>query len=289
MPDMSPRRNFGYVPDLPDHNDWKYSALLSDSTILETAPPSLPERTLIRNLHKIPVVDQGNLGSCVGCSVASLHAYERGVVARSILQIYYEARRLRGWENYDTGAFIRDAIKVIANLGAGRSSWWAYDDGPDKFRQDPPLKVDRDALLRRIFSYWALEGREDYRTCLANGHPFVIGSNLFSNFGTQRAWDHGIIGMPSSRDWEWGGHAYLVIGSDTNFRESEWAQNRMMAGFPRDQIPWDVYICRNSWSSQWGYRGDFAVAAEFIDDLAYSDDAWTIRKIREPASAAVSA
>jgi hypothetical protein len=284
---LEPRRNFGYVPDLPDHRDWRYAAMLADPTISETVPSVTPERVLVPNLSRIPVVDQGDLGSCVGCSVGSLHAYERKVVARSILQIYYESRRMRGWENADTGAFIRDAIKVIATLGAGRSSWWPYDIS--KFTVDPPLKVDRDALARRIFSYWALEGRENYRTCLANGHPFVIGSNLYSNFGNSQAWNHGIIGMPSSRDWEWGGHAYLVIGYDTNFRDSEWAHNRMMAGMPPLAIPNDVYICRTSWSTDWGYRGDVAVAAEFIDSLMFSDDGWTIRKVREPASAAVSA
>lgn len=288
MTDLSPRRNFGYVPDLPDYRDWKYSDALRAGTLQnEILNTQRPQRALIKNLERIPVVDQGELGSCVGCSVASLHAYERKVVMRSILQIYYEARRLRGWEQWDTGAYIRDAIKVIANLGAGRHSWWPYD--VTKFTEDPPIKVDRDALLRRIFSYWALEGREQYRNCLASGHPFVVGSTLYSNFGNSQAWNHGIIGMPSGRDYEWGGHAYLIIGYDEEFRSSEWAQNRMMAGMPRDLIPNDVYICRNSWSTEWGYRGDFAVAADFIDMLVFSDDAWTIRKIREPASATVSA
>jgi hypothetical protein len=284
---LEPRRNFGYLPDLPDFRDWSYAAALADPLMADAVPEQFPERVLIRDLHRIPVVDQGNIGSCVGCSVASLHAYERKVAMRSILQIYYEARRLRGWQNEDTGAFIRDAIKVIANLGAGRSVWWPYD--VNKFTVDPPLKVDRDALLRRIFSYWSVEGREQYRACLASGHPFVIGSNLYSNFGTQRVWDHGIVGMPSSRDYEWGGHAYLVVGYDSNFKQSEWAQNRMMAGFPASLVPDDVYICRNSWGTEWGYRGDFAVAAEFIDSMWFSDDGWTVRKVRDPASATVSA
>lgn len=282
---LEPRNNFGYIPDLPDARDWKYGDRLAK--LGDGSPLILPPKVLVPKLSTIPVFDQGNLGSCVGCSVGSLHAYERKVVARSKLQIYYEARRIIGMEGVDSGAYIRDAIKVISTLGAGRETWWPYDES--KFTVDPPLKVDRDALLRRIFSYWSLEGRDQYRACLASGHPFVIGSMLYSNFGSWRTWDHGIIPMPGSRDYPWGGHAYLVVGYDENFKASEWAQNRVMAGFPADLVPDDVYICRNSWGTEWGYRGDFAVDARFIDLLAFSDDAWTIRKVREPASATVSA
>ena len=276
------RQNFGYLPDLPDARDWKYSERLAAGE--EKPPPVLPPKFIVPKLSTIPVFDQGELGSCVGCAVGSLHAYERKVVPRSKLQIYYEARRLIGMENVDSGAYIRDAIKVIATLGAGRETWWPYD--VSKFTEDPPIKVDRDALKRRIFSYWSLEGRDEYRACLASGHPIVLGSMLYSNFMSWQTWDHGIITLPTSRNYPVGGHAYLVVGYDTNFKTSEWAQNRMMAGFPAAQVPDDVYICRNSWGSEWGYRGDFAVDARFIDLLAFTDDAWTIRKVRDPASGA---
>lgn len=274
------KRNFGYVPDLPDYRDWKFGTALGEMP--ELTPENLPVRAMIPRLKDIPIIDQGELGSCVGCSVAHLHAYERRVTPRSKLQVYYEARRLQGWEKEDTGAYIRDAIKVVSTLGAGRETWWPYDI--TKFAEDPPLKVDRDALLRRIFSYWSLEGRNQYRACLASGHPFAIGSMLFSNFGGDEAWNTGIVGMPTGSDTEWGGHAYVVVGYDSQFHESEWAKSLIAAGISPDRIPQDVYICRNSWGLEWGRGGYFAVAADFIDMLVFSDDAWTIRKVREPAS-----
>jgi C1A family cysteine protease len=111
---------------------------------------------------------------------------------------------------------------------------------------------------------------------------------LYSNFGNDLANNFGIINMPSGSDFEWGGHAYFVYGFDTNFRSSVWAQEAMQRGVPETDIPADVYLCRNTWSKEWGRKGDFAVAADFIDMLVFSDDAWTVRKVREPASAAVS-
>lgn len=279
------KRNFGYLPDLPDYRDWKYGRGLTGPLTAES-DVKLPARKIIPGLNRIPLMDQGDLGSCVGCSVAHLHAYERQVVPRSILQIYYEARRLQGWEMQDSGAYIRDAIKVISTLGAGRETWWPYDI--TKFAEDPPLKVDRDALARRVFSYWSLTGRQQYRQCLASGHPFVIGSMLYSNFGADMVWDTGIIGMPSGTDVEWGGHAYLVYGYDSNFRNSDWAQQAITRGLSPDRIPEDVYLCRNTWGSDWGHGGDFAVAADFIDMAAFSDDAWTVRKERDAASGIVT-
>lgn len=223
----------------------------------------------------MPVVDQGYLGSCVGCAVASMHGYVRGVAQRSRLQIYYEARRLQGWQEWDTGAFIRDGVKVIATLGAGREAWWPYVE--TKFAEDPPLTVDRDALLRRIFTYYRLQSRTDYRKCLAQGFPFVIGFTVYDRFMNSRTALTGIVPMPVSTEKPQGGHAVTVIGYDSKFRDSVWAKDAVAQGFPLVDIPEDVYIVRNSWGVNWGHRGDFAIDARYLDLPYYASDAWTIR------------
>lgn len=270
--DVKTNRGLGWRPDLPDARDFRFKALraVEPVAVLPAKVDLLPEM----QDRGIEVFDQGMLGSCVGNSVASLHAYVREVAPRSRLQIYYEARRLIGETNIDAGAYIRDGIKVIANLGAGREVWWKYDES--KVFVDPPLTVDRDALLRRIFSYYRLESRSDFRQCLVQGFPFVIGFSVFENFFSAGVQSHGVVPMPDfSREGMYGGHAVMVYGYDTRFRESAWGQEAIRAGA---NVPNDVYLVRNSWGDTWGRSGDFAVDAAYFENTYLADDAWTVRK-----------
>jgi hypothetical protein len=270
MSDLTPisQARFGWLPDRPDIRDYGFKAKLGEEVLTE-----FPVRAIIEKFRdKIPVVDQGNIGSCVGNSTAALMAFVRGVVMRSRLQIYYEARRLQGWENEDTGAFNRDAMKVIATLGAGRESWWPYD--PTKFTIDPLEKVDRDGLKRKIFSYYRLEDGQAYRSCLAQGFPFIIGATLYTRFLGSGVAKHGIVNWPRRDERVEGGHSFVVYGYDDNFRESEWAKQWMASVY----IPERAFICRNSWDKEWGRNGDFAIDADYLEHPWLADDAWTCRR-----------
>jgi len=262
---------FGWMPDHPDIRDYPYSAKLG----AQEAAVQLPQSAVVAKFPKhVPVVDQGNLGSCVGNSVAALHSYVRNVSMRSRLQIYYEARRMIGMENEDSGAYIRDAMKVISTLGAGRESWWPYDES--KYTVDPLDKVDRDGLKRRIFNYYRLEDGQAYRTCLAAGFPFVIGFSVYSAFMSADTAAHGVVNWPVRGERFQGGHAVLVYGYDDDFANSEWAGR---SSLPAQRIPKSVYICRNSWGTDWGYNGDFAIDSMYLENPNLADDAWTARRV----------
>jgi hypothetical protein len=224
---LEPRRKcgLGWRPDLPDFRDHIYRA-----TVAPTLPThAVPVRAEVRDVHRFPVFDQAQTNSCVGHAVAELHAIVRKVVPRSRLQVYYEARRIIGETDRDEGAYIRDAIKVIAQLGAGRESWWPFD--PDEITVDPPEKVDRDALKRRVFSYSRLLGGDDYRLCLASGFPFVIGISCYDNLFSPAADQAGIYAFPQPGERNQGGHAILIYGYDDDFATSPWAQAATAKGF----------------------------------------------------------
>lgn len=242
-----------------------------------TATAPVPVSRMVPSIEKLPVLDQLNTSSCVGHSVAEMMTHVRKVTLRSRLQIYYEARRLIGETDQDNGCYIRDAIKVIANLGAGREAWWPFD--VENVKVDPPLKVDRDALLRKVFHYASLEGRNDYEHCLVQGYPFVIGFTCYDEFvnPNSNVARFGILNLPRANERVQGGHAVLVIGYHHDFRNSAWAKAAVAAGFPADQIPKRVYIVRNSWGPKWGNKGNFAVDADYFENLNLADDAWTIR------------
>ena len=267
----------GWRPDLPDFRDHIFDEAQSKSLSASSPTAALPTKTIVPKF-KVPVFDQGYLGSCVGNAISTMMSYTRQVAPRSRLQIYYEARRLIGETHLDEGAYIRDGIKVISNLGAGREAWWPYDE--TKFDVDPPLTVDRDALLRKIFNYSRLLTGDDFKTCLAKGFPFVIGFSVYDIFLGTRTGRFGILPMPRSTEVLRGGHAVCVIGYDMDFRSSDWAKAAIAAGFPAAEIPQSVYIVRNSWSDKWGNKGDFAVDTRYFENPGLASDAWTIRKTK---------
>lgn len=279
-------RRLGYKGYLPDHRDEPYLFRNALQKLEGVSDGDVPAELLVKNMNKQPVIDQGMLGSCVGCSVSTLHAHVRKVVPRSSLQAYWNSRLYINETHLDQGAYIRHGVQGISEYGLGRSSWWPYEE--ENVFVDPPLKVDMDALKRRIFSYHRLETGEDYRACLAAGFPFVIGFMVYSNFMSAHTARTGICGYPAPGENPEGGHAVLCFGRHDNFRESQWAQNIRTMGYPDSYIPERVYIFRNSWSIKWGSAGNFAMDARAVENPNIFWDGWTIRKVRDPASGLIT-
>lgn len=261
---------FGWLPDQPDIRDYSYASMAK----APVDPANLPPRAEVPKFKGVvPVYDQGNLGSCVGNAISLLMSYVRGVVPRSRLQIYYEARRMIGLELEDSGCYIRDGMKVISTLGAGREIWWPYDES--KFTVDPLEKVDRDGLKRKIFNYYRLSSGDEFRQCIASGFPFVIGFSVYTRFLGTRTASTGIVNWPLRDERFQGGHAILVYGYEDDFANTEWAKR---SGLPPELIPKSAYICRNSWGQDWGNQGDFAISTEYLEHPWLADDAWTCRR-----------
>lgn len=113
--------NYGWVPDLPDHRDLTYSA---PSQFLMALPTSV-------NLTSKcpPVYDQGQLGSCIGNAIAGAIQFEQmkknlKSFTPSRLFIYYNKRVKEHPVASDSGAQIRDGMKVVAKLGAPPETDW---------------------------------------------------------------------------------------------------------------------------------------------------------------------
>src|SRR5882672_7429720 len=131
--------HYGWVPDLPDHRDLVYSAPAAFITALPTA--------VDLRLQCPPVYDQGQLGSCTGNAIAG--AIEFGRLKQKVsdfvpsrLFIYYNERVVEHTVNSDSGAQIRDGMKVVAKQGAPPESDWPYDIS--KFADKPPASVYAD-------------------------------------------------------------------------------------------------------------------------------------------------
>src|SRR5690348_11539655 len=143
---VAPRKTqrYGWRPDLPDPRDRIFNleehvhkaAALPDKVDLS---PDMP-----------PIYDQGQLGSCTANAIARVLEYTankqgEGAQMPSRLFIYYNERAIEGTVGQDSGAQIRDGVKVVHKQGAPPESEWPYSDAnPGPFEKQPPDQVYQD-------------------------------------------------------------------------------------------------------------------------------------------------
>jgi C1A family cysteine protease len=250
--------HYGWVADLPDQRDFSYSA---PAPLLMALPPSVDLRP-----HCPPVYDQGQLGSCTGNAIGGAIQFEQikqGVsnFVPSRLFIYYEERVIEHTVNSDSGAQIRDGIKVVAKQGAPPETDWPYDIS--KFTEKPPAVAFADAAKNKVISYQRVtRALSQFKGCLASGYPFVFGFTVYDSFESMAVARSGHAPMPQPGEKVAGGHAVLAVGYD-------------------DQNQW--FIVRNSWAATWGMKGYFTLPYQYLLETNLSDDFWTIRMVEASA------
>ena len=257
-----------WLPDLPDHRDYSYSShMLKVSPIVQP----LPSKVDLRSFCSL-VVNQDQLGSCTSFSLAGnlefleLKEIHEKVTTSEILFsttftpfsklfIYYGERSLEGTITSDSGAQIRDGIKVLAQTGNCSDTLWPYDES--KVFVVPSQAAYTEALSHKISTYMRLNNLDEIRHCLNDGFPISFGFTVYESFQSGQVATTGIVSIPSFYESVEGGHAVLAVGYD-------------------DVNKW--LIVKNSWGPDWGDKGYFYLPYEYITNPNLSDDYWTIRK-----------
>jgi C1A family cysteine protease len=253
-----PRRiqGFGWIPDHPDHRDYRY-----------TAPPptlrSLPPWVDLRRACP-PVYDQRSLGSCTANVVAAALQFDQVKQGRpfhftpSRLFIYYNARSLEGTIEVDSGAMIRDAVKSVATWGACPEPMWGYDTAA--LRARPSLPCYQVAAWHKAVRYERVaQDLMQMKGCLASGYPFALGFTVYDSFLTPEVAATGHAPLPTTAEQVAGSHAVLAVGYDDAHR-------------------W--FILRNSWGPRWGMQGYFTLPYSYLTQASLADDFWTVRWVQ---------
>jgi C1A family cysteine protease len=245
------KRVYKLKPDTEDLRDRVFRATLFKTKIV------LPKVVDLRNGCS-RVVDQGELGSCTANAIASgLREYwenQTGTITLlSRLWLYWEERNLEGTVNEDSGALIRDGMKVLQQLGCAPEADWPYDI--TKYRQTPPVQSTIDATKFKITEYHRVTNLTVLKAALAEGYPVVIGIKVYESFESDKVAQTGIVPLPKPGEKFLGGHAVLAVG---------YKDDTKTKGF---------VTCRNSWGENWGDKGYFYLPYGFFAN--YVIDMWT--------------
>lgn len=244
---------FHWSPDKVDIRDYKYQ-------VTNKVQQNLVD---LRN-YCSSIEDQGNLGSCTGQAIAGaielLNKRNNKQTDVSRLFIYYYERALINTINYDSGAYIRDGIKVTNKQGAPLESLWPYNI--QRFRQRPTPNAINDASKRKVTLYERVLDHNGCLDALNNGYPVVIGFYVYASFMSPQVSRTGVMPYPNTkRERLLGGHAVLLVGYD-KLRQ--------------------VYIARNSWGPNWGANGYFYMPFQVIQNNGMSSDFWIIKSVSNP-------
>jgi C1A family cysteine protease len=230
-----------------------------------TAPAPAPALVDLRRWASA-IEDQGSLGSCTGQAIAgAVELVDRKVWKQNLeisrLFIYYEERVLLGtWAvNTDSGAYIRDGLKVVNKLGAPIERLWPYDI--TRFKIKPTTTAYSDASRRKVTAYQRCLDFTAVKAAVAAGNPVVIGFSVYSSFYALNS--TGIMTYPNlERERYLGGHAVCIVG----YRDID-----------------SRFIVRNSWGPGWGDNGYFYMPYEVIQNPAMAFDFWVISKTQQQA------
>jgi len=206
------------------------------------------------------VVDQGSLGSCTANAIASgLREYwenQTGKLTRlSRLWLYWEERNIEGTTTRDSGATIRDGMKVLQQMGCAPEADWPYDI--TKYTLTPPLKSIVNAQQFKITEYHRVTNLTALKTALAEGYPVVIGIKVYESFESNQVAQNGVVSLPQYGEQFLGGHAVLAVGYKDDANNND-------QGY--------VFV-RNSWSASWGDKGYFYLPYDYFSN--YVTDMWT--------------
>jgi C1A family cysteine protease len=248
---MSQRR-YLLKPDKADSRDLLFASRLS----------AVPYEVDLRQHDAAAIFDQGSLGSCTAnaiCAFLSFLDKKNSAIGAyfnySRLFLYWEERNIEGTVGYDSGAYIRDGMKVLQTIGCAGESTFPYVEST--FTYSPTKDAYATAAYHKIREYHRIMTIAQLKEALSGGTPVVMGIEIYDSFESAEVARTGVVPMPDKDKEQYlGGHAILAMGYK-HIGNTEYI------------------ICRNSWGPDWGDRGYFYLPMVFIG--RYVSDMWTGR------------
>ena len=249
------KRHYGWQKQKEDPRDHQFFSSIHIAALPKAIDLRTPGKTP-------PIVNQESIGSCGANSSSSIFLFEemreglQDVSLKSRLFIYYYTRYLMRTVKKDSGVDNRSLMKALSKYGACDESLWPYDIS--KFKIKPPKACINSALDHQVKEYTAInQTLPDLKSCIAQGHPFLLGFYVPESFESEEMAKTGILKMPV-RGKIIGGHDVYAIAYDDDKQS---------------------FLIGNSWGEDWGQKGYFEMPYEFIIDSKWVTDFWSFRLV----------
>ena len=245
-------RGYGFIKDIFDINP-QYSP-----NSIKNAVGTLPSINFADEMPQ--VYDQLSIGSCQSNALGACIEYNiKTDETPSRLFLYYNARKLMGTINQDSGSTIQAVFQGAKQYGSCAETLWPYITPPDtegafvpvsEMYVCPPDSVYQQAHKDLLISMESINSMDGIKHALSNKIPVVFGMEVYDYFESAEMASCGVLRLPGSNEKLIGGHALVLVGFDDNKK---------------------TFTVRNSWSKNWGINGYFTAPYDYIEnpDLAF--------------------
>lgn len=245
-------RKYTYIKTEPTH-------LFSIARIEKIAPTlPLPSSYSLYNLLP-PVKEQGDLGSCTACSLATAvetleHIYKiKPVPPLSRLFLYFNERKQLGLISSDSGSSLSVGMTCLQNSGICIEPFCPYNI--IKFKEKPSQKAYINAQIYKIKKVIQLQHDLNQIKTILTKFPIVIGIMVYKSFEDDSVTETGIMTFPDVNNEEClGGHAMCIYGYDDEKQ---------------------CVLVRNSWGPDWGDKGTCYLPYSYLLDETLTLEMWS--------------
>lgn len=203
--------------------------------------------------------DQSTLGCCTGEGGRDLMRYLSLVVGHDVefspLDLYRKERVIEHTIAEDSGATVRDCMKVLQKYGVCEESFFPFD--VSKFTHKPSPAAVANAATHKITAYRRLNSLDDVKAAIASGSPVVFGISVYESFESDAVAKTGIVPMPKTHEQLLGGHCMCLFAYDDG---------------PKGK---GYVTALNSWGTSWGDHGRCHLPYDYIANKRLCGDLWT--------------
>jgi C1A family cysteine protease len=261
----------GYIKDKDDSRDYKIDNYTPLKEILENN--SNDTSHIINENYFTPIKNQSSIGSCTAHAACALMEYyikkrtgENYNLSEKFL--YWTTRKLLGWENKDSGAYLRTTMQALTRFGVCEEKFARYNlkylESPDwlqaaladDFKAETYIRIDVKGRSKQdIF--------EKIKTMINRDYPLQFGFRVFKNTIDNKT---GNIAYPATSQKVTGGHAVVIVGYDDSYQITNKSNKKTTKG---------AFKIRNSWGTGWGDKGYGWLPYEYVL-RGYASDFWVM-------------
>lgn len=228
----------------------------------QTITEKLPDKLNLRNIIKLPILSQGELGACTAHATSNailffLKRLQKKEFQPSRLYIYYFSRLIENNTEIDSGCEIRSVMKAVAKYGACDEYLIPYNI--ENFKTRPSEFCIKKGLSKiKNFRYLSVDQELiNIKNCIYQGYPIILGIELYESSEYTENLKSGFIPLPDIYNEKYlGGHCILLVGYNDQKKE---------------------FCFLNSWGVDVGDNGYFYISYNYLLNNNLAMDFWTIR------------